>query len=214
MNFVAHAHVALRCRAGDWAYGFGATLPDLASMAGVRIDRARLADVSVAVDAGVALHHQVDSAFHALAEFRQGSGQIRDRLLAVGLPTGAARAVGHAGYELLLDGCLLGRVGVVDEFTELLALAPDVAEAIAPGDPARWRVLFSTMRDDRWWLGYADPDLVARALYRRLRGRTRLCFAEDALPAVGAVLATARLSVADATDRVVETVTAIVDLRN
>jgi hypothetical protein len=66
MNFVAHAHVALRCAEANWERAFGATLPDLASMADTRIDRSLL---SRSVEDGVALHHRTDTAFHALEAF-------------------------------------------------------------------------------------------------------------------------------------------------
>jgi hypothetical protein len=58
MNFVAHAHVALRRAGTSWDVAFGAVLPDLASMAGTRIDRSLL---SPPVEEGVALHHRTDT---------------------------------------------------------------------------------------------------------------------------------------------------------
>jgi acyl carrier protein phosphodiesterase len=204
MNFVAHAHVALRRAEGNWERAFGATLPDLASMAGMRIDRSLL---SPSVEEGVALHHRTDTAFHALEAFHTGSRQIRGGLLEAGVPTGPARAIGHAGYELLLDGCLLNRASVRDEFVQVLARAPDVAEAVSFADPDRWRELVAAMRDQQWWLGYGDPQIVSRGLHRRLQSRRLLRFSEADLPAVTAVLTAARPAVDAAADYVIGAVT-------
>ncbi len=204
MNFVAHSHVALRCDGDGWEQAFGAALPDLASMAGTRIDRSQL---SPGVEAGVVLHHRADKAFHALETFRTGSGKIRDGLLAAGLSTGPVRAVGHAGYELVLDGCLLTRAGVQAEFVQVLARAPDVTAAVSSDAASRWQQLFATMRDERWWLGYEEPQMVARALHRRLQSRPLLRFSEAELPAVTSVLTAALPAVDAATDDIIRAVT-------
>jgi hypothetical protein len=204
MNFVAHSHVALRCSGAGWEQAFGATLPDLASMAGTRLERSLL---SPSVEDGVALHHRADKAFHALQAFHIGSAEIREGLHEAGVATGPARAVGHAGFELLLDGCLLTRPLVQDEFIRVLAGAPDVAEAVPSADPGRWRELMAGMRNERWWLGYTDPRMVAAALHRRLQARRLLRFSEAELPAVTAVLTAARPAVDAGTDAIVRVVT-------
>jgi len=203
VNFVAHSHVARRCSGASPQEAFGAVLPDLASMAGARIDRSLLTS---SVRDGVELHYRTDKAFHALELFRAGAGSIRDALLAAGVPTGPARAVGHAGYELVLDGCLLTRYGVEEEFAEVLASAPDVTVAISIADPDRWRELLSSMRDERWWLGYKDPQLVARGLHRRLQNRRLLRFSNTELPAVATVLEAARPAIEAVTDDIIDTV--------
>jgi hypothetical protein len=173
-------------------------------MAGTRIDRSLL---SPAVAEGVALHHLADRAFHGLEAFRMGSGQIRDGLLEAGVALGPARAVGHAGYELLLDGCLLGRLGVEEQFTQVLEEPPDVIVALSSADPVRWRELLAAMRDERWWLGYKDPDMVARGLHRGLRARRLLRFSEAELPAVASVLTAARPGVEGGIDDIIDAVT-------
>jgi acyl carrier protein phosphodiesterase len=204
MNFVAHSHVALRCDGASWEGAFGAALPDLASMAGARIERSRLPP---SIEQGVALHHRTDNAFHALAAFHEGSRHIRQGLRAAGVATGPARAVGHAGYELLLDGCLLTRPGVQEEFLRVLAGAPDVTQAVSCAEPGRWRVLFAAMRDERWWLGYMDPQMVARGLHRRLQARRLLRFSEAELPAVTAALRAARPAVDAGADDIIGAIT-------
>jgi acyl carrier protein phosphodiesterase len=210
MNFVAHSHVALLCAGAGREQAFGAALPDIASMAGARVDRSLL---SPAVEAGVALHLASDKVFHALEAFRHGAAQIRDGLLEAGVPTGPARAVGHAGYELLLDGCLLARPGIEEEFGEVLAEAPDVSPALSSADPGRFAGLVASMRDERWWCAYRDPHMIARALHRRLLARRLLRLSEADLPAVARVLTAARPAVEAATDGIVAAVIGAVDAR-
>lgn len=204
MNFVAHSHVALLCVEGGFEEAFGAALPDLASMAGARIDRSK---VPARVVAGVELHHLADSAFHGLQRFRLGSGQIRQELQDAGIPTGAARAVGHAGYELLLDGCLLERPQVGEDFAHVMTAAPDVSAALVSVDPSRWRWLLARMREDRWWLGYEQPLMIAGSLYRRLASRRLLRFEESKLETVASVLAGTRPLVDEAVEEIIVAVT-------
>jgi len=186
VNFIAHVLVALAVtEAGDEHPGdkhpgpdpgdlaFGAALPDLASLAGLHVAGLTL---PAAVQDGVALHHRTDAAFHALPDFTAGVRRLRADLSESGLATGPCRAVAHAGWELLLDGCLLGRAGVEQAFAEVLDRAPDVAAVVSPADPERWRQLLVRLQAERWWLGYREPENVARAMHRRLRDRPRLAF--------------------------------------
>jgi hypothetical protein len=210
VNFVAHASVALAAlgpRPDAAAVAFGAALPDLASMMSLRIDRLAL---PAPVGEGVALHHRMDSGFHALPEFTSGSRHLRESLRARGLAIGPSRAIGHAGWELLLDGSLLDRDGVEESFDRVLELAPDVALAVSPGDPDRWRGLVLEMRSGRWWLGYRDPELVAHRLQRRLQSRRLLSFAPDQIPFVADALAAAKPAVDSVTDHVLATVIALI----
>jgi hypothetical protein len=193
VNFVAHAHLCLGLPGSGTDEAFGAILPDLASMAGVRLDRERLA---AGVRRGVEIHHATDGAFHASLGFRSGSADLREALFDRGVETGPRRAVSHAGYELLLDGCLLEEPGVEREFTALLQTAPDVTSAVATGEPARLRQLLVSLEADRWWQGYRDPEVVALRLYRRLLGRRRLTFGASDVPAVAGALRAVRPSVA------------------
>lgn len=210
VNFIAHVHVALAAtgsRPDDADVAFGAALPDLASLAGLRIDRSSLPE---AVREGVTLHYRTDAAFHSLPEFTTGVRLLRDLLLAQGLPVGPSRAVGHAGWELLLDGCLLDRPGIEERFARVLERAPDVAESVSPADQDRWRGLVGGMRSDRWWLGYRDTELVARRLQRLLRARRRLSFDVKQIPRVADALTVAKPTVELAADRVMPAVIATV----
>lgn len=174
-------------------------------MAGVRLDRSTLPET---VGEGVNLHHRTDRVFHSLPAFTTGVRQLGEQSRACGLPVGASRAIGHAGWELLLDGCLLGRSGAEERFVGILEGAPDVAEAVSPADPDRWRGLLATMRVDRWWVGYRDTETVAYALHRRLRARRRLSFSLEEVPQVADALALARPAVEMAADDVVGAVIA------
>jgi acyl carrier protein phosphodiesterase len=204
VNFVAHAHVALRNSRASWDEAFGAVVPDLASMARTRIERAGL---PCAVQEGIGLHHRADKAFHVLESFQTGARRIRQVLTDAGLPAGPARAVGHAGFELLLDGCLLTRGGVRQEFEQMLACAPDIAHAVPPADADRWRELLRSMRDEKWWLGYEDPRRVAHALQRLLQARPRLRFSESAIPIVAAALTAERPILETVADDIIRSVT-------
>jgi hypothetical protein len=205
LNFIAHVDIArvLGASRGDDAVAFGAALPDLASMAGLRIDRSLLPG---AVREGVDLHHRTDTAFHSLNEFRTGVRYLGELLRARGIALGPSRAVGHAGWELLLDGWLLERSVTVEGFESALAGAPDVAEAVSPLDPDRWRGLVASMRLEKWWLGYGDTEIVAQRLQRRLHARRRLAFAVVEIPLVADALAAAKPSVGLAADGVMAAV--------
>jgi acyl carrier protein phosphodiesterase len=186
VNFVAHAHVARLLHPSDSALAFGAVLPDLASLAAVRFDKPQL---DASVQEGVALHHRTDAVFHGLPAFHSGSAALRRRLRQADLSTGAVRALAHAGYELLLDGCLLERRGEAEGFSRVLDEAPDVRGAISAGTQAHWALLLASMQQEKWWHGYGDAELVARRLWRRLSLRPRLAFEASSVPAVAEAFA-------------------------
>jgi hypothetical protein len=182
MNLLAHAHVALGASgAADADYVMGALLPDLASMAGVRFDRAALPAV---VDEGVGCHLRTDAVFHVLPPFMAGSAAIRRDVREAGLSAGAARAVGHVGWELLLDGTLIG-----SSTHALYREALDRADGASAGisDPDRWAWLLAH-RDQLGWPRYDDPAWIAARLHRILDGRRLLRFDATHVPAVARVL--------------------------
>jgi len=188
VNFLAHVLVA-----GDGPAGvaLGAALPDLARMAGVRFDPDRLPPEVVR---GVADHHRTDARFHGDPRFLAGAADLRRQAADRGLPPGAARAIGHAGWELLLDGVVGPQAA--DRFTEAVGAA-DVVVPAMPEDRGRtWWGLVRTLRDDRWWLRYDDPQFVAERLHGMTRSRPRLAFDRSAVPAVAQVLAAAQPGVA------------------
>lgn len=189
MNVLGHAYVAERTRPGDRAYILGAVLPDLASIAGVRLvtgtPRPR---VSPAIADGVACHHAADATFHSLALFRTGTAAMRLELLDARLPTGAARAVAHVGYELVLDGTLVG-TATEDAYRRAVADADMTTAAIAPGHRARWAGFVERINaHGRVAIRYDDVDWVAHRLVAILANRPRLRLDVAHVPAVARVL--------------------------
>lgn len=211
MNFVGHIKVALdqldaRSRNDDGDGGpmdggedpealvVGAALPDIAA-----IGRFRLSGTSSdnAVRAGVALHHRTDDAFHSHRWFRQHNGSVAAALADIGVRRGAARAVGHVGVELLLDGYLLAtdpNLGRRAEAALATVTAPgrDLVSLVDPDRRPDWSTHLD--RTARWPVpaDYRDPAAVAGRLQRILAHRPRLSFGTEQVAAVADVLAEAR----------------------
>lgn len=183
VNYLGHVAVALATGRDDPAFLLGAALPDLASMAGVRFERGVL---PAAVADGVACHLEADEAFHAHPAFRDGSGALRRDLRGIGLPTGPTRAIGHAGWELLLDGTLVG--GPTEAAHRAgLGRAELVLPALLPGHRDRWRALIAEGPPPR--LRYDEPAWVVDRLFAMLARRPRLSFDEALKPDVVEVVA-------------------------
>ncbi|HEX8803796.1 MAG TPA: hypothetical protein VF743_06375, partial [Acidimicrobiales bacterium] len=184
----------------------GAVLPDLASMARVRPDRERL---PAAVRAGVRCHVVTDAAFHAHPAFRSGAAALRDELVGEGLAVGPARAVGHVGWELLLDGTLVG--GPDDEaLSAALGRAEVALDALDEPGRRRWRRLLAH-RPLR--LRYDDPWWIAERLVAILGDRPRLRVPPDRLPTVGRALERHAAAVAAAAAAVLADTSAAVRAR-
>jgi hypothetical protein len=183
MNVLGHTFVAQANGASDPEFVLGAVLPDLASMAGVRLARADLPEV---VGRGVRCHLRSDEAFHGHPAFRRGQQAIRVDLAERGLPSGPARAVAHAGWELLLDGTLVGSPTEA-AFRAALAVGARATAAMSERDGRRW-LGFLGRRPGAGGLRYDDPRWVADRLHAMLATRRRLSFAADRVPEVAAVL--------------------------
>jgi hypothetical protein len=185
MNFFGHAWLAARARP-DAAFVFGAMLPDLAAMAGLRVERVAHA----AVDAGRRFHLATDAAFHRSQRFASLVLGGTRALRAAGLRTGPARAVSHVGVELLLDGWLAGRHGVPRLYDAALASGPSLVAQVAlrgGADAAPLGALCARIRGaglppDRW----CEPERLAARLARILAHRPRLALAASELAAVRA----------------------------
>jgi hypothetical protein len=186
VNFLGHTHVALAAGSDDPAYLLGAALPDLAPMAGVRLARGGL---DGALAAGVRCHLAADAAFHAHAVFRAGSGALRRTLTDRGVASGPARAVGHAGWELLLDGTLVG-TAVEDAFRRSLAVGEEVLPVLAPDDRPRWTRFLARVRASSG-LRYDEPRWVAERLHGMLAHRPRLRLPDRQVTTVAEALAAA-----------------------
>jgi hypothetical protein len=183
MNVLGHTFVALAVGDDDPAYLLGAVLPDLAPMLNVHIDRSRL---DGRVGDGVRCHLEADAVFHGLPEFRAGTAALRRDLAERGLERGPVRALGHAGWELLLDGALVGSPAEA-AYWRALEAGETVAAAVAEPDRNRW-LGFLGYRDRPPALRYDDPAWVAERLHALLARRPRLGFPRDQLPAVAQVL--------------------------
>jgi hypothetical protein len=184
VNILGHASVALACGRDDAGYVLGAVLPDLAPMAGVRVARAGL---DGALGAGVRCHLAADAAFHAHPHFRAGSAELRRALARRGVGTGPARAIGHAGWELLLDGTLVG-MPAEDAFHAALGAGDQVLPALAPEDRPRWATFLARARS-AGPLRYDEPRWVAERLHAMLARRPRLRLPDDRLDTVTEELA-------------------------
>jgi hypothetical protein len=202
MNVLGHASVALAWGGDDPAFVFGAVLPDLASMVGVRVDRSRLGEP---VGDGMRCHLEADAIFHDHPEFRAGSAALRRDLAGRGLDRGPVRAVGHAGWELLLDGTLVGSSAEA-AYWRALDVAELALDAIAEPGHGLW-LRFLSYRRRVGTLRYDDPPWVAERLHDLLARRPRLRFSREQLPAVAQVLGAHAGQVAAVAPRVLATIT-------
>jgi|RhiMetdeSRZDD1v2_1073273.scaffolds.fasta_scaffold514470_1 hypothetical protein len=183
MNVLGHASVALAWGGDDPAFVLGAVLPDLASMVHVRIDRSLL---DGRIGDGMSCHIGADAIFHDHPHFRAGSAALRRDLVSQGLDRGPVRAIGHAGWELLLDGTLLGSPAEA-AYWRALEVGELAMDAIAEPDRTRW-LGFLSYRRRRPRLRYDDAPWVAERLHDLLARRPRLRFSRRELPAVADVL--------------------------
>lgn len=195
MNFFAHACLAAEARA-EAAFVFGAMLPDLAAMAGLRVASVAHA----AADAGRRFHYATDTAFHRAEGFQSLCLAATRALAEAGLRRGPARAIGHVGVELLLDGWLAAEQGVSPLYGEALGLGPALAPAItfradagaAPLLELCERIAATPHSPDAW----CEPERLASRLERILARRPLLALHASELPAVRAWAARARSEVA------------------
>jgi hypothetical protein len=173
VNFLGHTHVALALGHEDPAFLLGVALPDLASMARVGLDRSELDGL---LAKGVRCHITTDAVFHSDPAFRRGATAIRTELADRGLSRGAARAAGHVGWELLLDGTLVGS-STERTFWDAMGAGDAAVPAIAPPHRERWLRFLA-----RWHvrptptLRYDEPDWVAERIHQMLAIRPRLRF--------------------------------------
>jgi hypothetical protein len=146
-----------------------------------------------AVRAGVDCHREADAAFHDLAVFREQSFALTRALLDAGVSRGAARAVGHAGWELLFDGALLDDDALVEAY--LAAMRVEVHDT-------DWSAALErrASRGAPWF--YGDAASVAELLWRVLGRRRLLAFDSEVLPTVTACLRDAQPAIASSVDEV------------
>lgn len=199
MNFVGHIQLARLHLSGassppDDLGGFllGAALPDFAAMGRFRLtDRPQ----DHSVQAGVGLHHRTDEAFHAHPWFRRHSKAVSAELEQAGIGRGAARACGHVGVELLLDGLLLDDVAELRSAVETTTARTTDRELglHAVVDPARrddWQEHLQSVATWPLPRDYRSPAAVSERLRRILARRPRLAFDAEHVTLVADTLAT------------------------
>jgi len=214
VNFIGHALVA-GWRRSEPRFVLGSMLPDFAGMAGTRLRRATAAHDTRApaettasgdttgrgdttafgdtsrdlVAAGIALHHQTDDVFHGAPAFTTLLQEALDTLSADGVPRGTARAVGHIGVEMLIDGELLHDAALAQAYSRAIAVeSPLDALFIDAEGAVRWARLRERLLAYGVPHDYRDPDSVLRRLQVVLRGRPRLAIDAEAAPRVRAYL--------------------------
>jgi hypothetical protein len=177
LNFLGHALLATWKRP-EPLFVLGAMLPDFASMMGARL--APHTAATTPLGQGITFHHATDDVFHASPVFLGLMQDTMDRLLAAGVGRGPARAIGHIGVELLIDGELLAEHDVLaDAFTGALSAAPELEPAVFrdPNGHLGYRVLQRRLSAHGAPHDYRNVEAVARRLGRILAGRPRLALA-------------------------------------
>jgi len=176
VNFFSHAVVAAR-RSEDPRWILGSMLPDFVSMAGLRLESVH---GDAPLERGVAFHHTCDDAFHGAPLFVELMERAREQLERDGLDSGPAMAIGHVGVELLLDGYLVERHGVVPCYRHAMSEAADVAVLLRfvglarELGEARWRQLCARLESAPVPQRYTEPAFVADRLIKILATRPRL----------------------------------------
>jgi hypothetical protein len=174
MNFFAHAVVAA-WQSSEPRFVLGAMLPDLVGMAGVRVVHASDPEL----ERGIALHHATDGAFHAAPSFTSLCAEAITKLTAAGVERGTARAVGHVGVELLLDGALSRDLARGEVYRAALAFATEGGltgklSTLQPEGVARLAAGLVRLSAAPIPDGYRDPRFVAERLRAILAARPRL----------------------------------------
>lgn len=175
MNFFGHAVLAA-ARNDDPRFVLGSMLPDLAPMAGLRIERVR----DPVTAAGIAFHHATDGVFHLAPIFNRlliaGSSALQE----AGVRRGPALGTAHVGLELLLDGWIAAHHGVPAHYRAALdgalAIAADIEFSVRanvhtahPFHELCQRVSAAPLPD-----AYARAGFTAERVERALASRPRL----------------------------------------
>jgi len=197
VNFFGHAVMAAFENDAP-RFVLGAMLPDLSTMAGARIERVN----DAAIAAGVAHHHRIDHAFHGCAPFVRSCASALETLEARGVSRAAARAVGHVGSELLLDGALSTRSDALHAYARALrdAIEQRDADQVAfrgEAQPVDFHRLLEQLAAAPLPGAYRDPAFVCSRLERILARRPRLALQAHELAPVQEWLSAAHARVED-----------------
>ncbi len=194
MNLGSHIAVAKYLHPDQPRIWLGAALPDIAT-----IGRFRLLGSTddEEIQAGIALHHQTDDAFHRDPWFTSRQRRLTDSLRGAGLERGPTRAVAHVGPELLLDGALLQQSDLRETINQALeqinidssALEP-LVDVDAGADACDWLSHLHKFAGGGLPTDYHEPPAVAARLQRILANRRRLAFATNQIDLVAGELTT------------------------
>ena len=175
MNYVGHAHLAIRIDPSP-DHVLGSMLPDFAAMCGSRLAHIEHTGVST----GVALHHATDLVFHGLEVFKDFCAEGAEDLMESGLSKASAVAVAHIGFELMLDGYVVGLDG--GDLARAYAEGLDAAASTrlgagiawrAPGAAAAFESLRAFLRDRGFPTVFRDAGFIASRLEHILARRPR-----------------------------------------
>lgn len=203
MNFLGHAKVALWTGRPAPDFVLGAMLPDFASMAGLRLGEVAAQGVA----AGVSLHLRTDDVFHAAPAFLALMQGAIDTLTGQGVARGPARAVGHIGVELLIDGELVREPEVGDAYLSALeAFAALPVDSFAGFATPPMQRLVKRLREHGIPYDYERPDAVAARLAQILAGRPRLALSAEAQAVVGGIMPDLQARVRERLPELLETV--------
>lgn len=182
VNFFGHAAVA-SWRSSAAGTVLGAMLPDFATMAGLRLPASTDPDVQ----AGIALHHATDAAFHTLPPVLALMRDLDARLAHLGCARGPRRAASHIGIELLLDGILVDDPSYRDAYTRALH-HDDPSLTFATTPPDRFHFLLVRLRAHGVPYDLRNPDLITHRLARMLAHRPLLAPSRSDLAAIAQAL--------------------------
>ena len=204
MNFFGHAVMAMFENDAS-RFVLGAMLPDLTTMAGARIERVNDREIA----AGVDHHHRIDHAFHGCAPFVALCTSALATLEAQGVSRAAARAVGHVGSELLLDGALSEQSDALHAYARVLrdAIEREAVHDVAfrGGDQAaEMHTMLVRLADAPLPVGYRDPAFVLARLQRILAPRPRLALQAHELEPIRAWLTQAHARIGEDATTIVE----------
>jgi acyl carrier protein phosphodiesterase len=194
MNFIGHLHVA-RWQRETPAFLLGAMLPDFAGMAGVRL----LSIGDPELEAGVRLHHRTDDVFHGAPAFSALVQETIATLTARGVERGPARAVGHIGVEMLIDGELLREGTLGSAYLSALVAFQEVSSALSTRFCARAEPRAASAdgalatlitRLIRYGIphDYERPEAVTARVSSVLARRPRLALTDAAQAIVGSIM--------------------------
>ena len=149
-------------------------LPDFAAMVRVPLVQVRDPDIQRGID----LHHRTDEAFHRTPGFLACCAHALEALTDAGVRRGTARAVGHIGSEMFLDGWLTRAQNHVDAY--LAALEAEVDGRVQWQDNGH---AFAKLQARLMVWGaphdYAETPFVLARLTDALRRRPELALLQD-----------------------------------